>query len=96
MLKLGYDNPLPEIYWDNGCARRAYNDPLEVFFDTRLEIDVGFERAYASYERDMLLATERKAKLDLQARDQGCVVKTTKTTNRTVRKSALLYAINEV
>jgi predicted TIM-barrel enzyme len=47
------------IFWDNDSTRRVYDDPRMVVFDTRLELRVGFERAYRSYERDVELATER-------------------------------------
>ena len=75
MPECAYDSSDPEIYWDNRYERRVYDDPAYVVFDTRMEIAVGFERAYASYERDIMLATERKAVLAME--EKAHVVKFT-------------------
>jgi len=56
----------PEIYFGARYKRCVYDDPAQVVFDTSMEIAMGFQRAYASYERDILLATRRKSMLTMK------------------------------
>jgi hypothetical protein len=70
------------IFWDHSYVRRVYDDPAEVVFDRNLELSVGFERAFSSYERDVELATERRDTLATEAALKTTATTTTTTTTK--------------
>lgn len=73
------------LQWENGVSRPVCNDPKDVVFDTNLEILLGFERAYRSFERDVLLATKRKEELATLASKRVFMQKQTKPTKKKTR-----------